>query len=136
MPNVWANISIGLSKERSPTNGHIKTNWRESNGKATAESLAALSEQQWLDVFEGVPQAAVSRDVLSAGVPIVDLLTEHGGFLASKGEARRALKENSIAVNKEKAGEERTIGTDDLLGGKFILLQRGKKNYFLVKVEG
>ena len=105
-------------------------------GKATAESLASLSEQQWLDVFEGVPQAAVSRDVLSAGVPIVDLLTEHGGFLASKGEARRALKENSIAVNKEKAGEERTIGTDDLLGGKFILLQRGKKNYFLVKVEG
>ena len=105
-------------------------------GKATAESLAALSEQQWLDVFEGVPQAAVSRDVLSAGVPIVDLLTEHGGFLASKGEARRALKENSIAVNKEKAGEERTIGSDDLLGGKFILLQRGKKNYFLVKVEG
>lgn len=73
---------------------------------------------------------------LSASVPILDLLTEHGGFLASKGEARRALKENSIAVNKEKAGEERTIGTDDLLGGKFILLQRGKKNYFLVKVEG
>jgi tyrosyl-tRNA synthetase len=104
-------------------------------GNATADALAVLTEQQWLDVFEGVPQASVSRDALSAGVPIVDLLSEVGGFLASKGEARRALKENSIAVNKGKVGEERVVSTADLKGGRFILLQRGKKNYFLVKAS-
>jgi tyrosyl-tRNA synthetase len=65
----------------------------------------------------------------------VDLLSEVGGFLASKGEARRALKENSIAVNKGKVGEERVVSTADLMGGRFILLQRGKKNYFLVKAS-
>lgn len=102
-------------------------------GNATAEALAGLSEQQWLDVFEGVPQAEVSHDALATGISIVDLLSEVGGFLPSKGEARRALKENSIAVNKEKANEDRVVNADDLLGGKFILLQRGKKNYFLVK---
>ena len=102
-------------------------------GNATADALAGLSEQQWLDVFEGVPQAEVTRDALATGIPIVDLLSEVGGFLTSKGEARRALKENSIAVNKAKANEDRVVNADDLLGGKFILLQRGKKNYFLVK---
>jgi tyrosyl-tRNA synthetase len=104
-------------------------------GNATADALGVLTEQQWLDVFEGVPQASVSRDALSAGIPIVDLLSEVGGFLASKGEARRALKENSIAVNKGKVGEERVVSTADLMGGRFILLQRGKKNYFLVKAS-
>jgi tyrosyl-tRNA synthetase len=64
----------------------------------------------------------------------VELLSEVGGFLPSKGEARRALKENSIAMNREKVGEERVVNADDLMGGRFILLQRGKKNYFLVKV--
>jgi tyrosyl-tRNA synthetase len=103
-------------------------------GNATAEALAALTEQQWMDVFEGVPQAEVSRDALAAGIPIVDLLSEVGGFLTSKGEARRALKENSIAVNKAKVGEDRVVNADDLMGSRFILLQRGKKNYFLVKV--
>lgn len=103
-------------------------------GNATAEALAGLSEQQWLDVFDGVPQAEVGRDALATGIPVADLLSEVGGFLSSKGEARRALKENSIAVNREKVGEDRVVSKDDLLGGRFILLQRGKKNYFLVKV--
>jgi tyrosyl-tRNA synthetase len=103
-------------------------------GNATAQALSALNEQQWLEIFEGVPQAEVSRDALAAGISIVDLLSEVGGFLPSKGEARRALKENSIAVNKEKVGEECVVNADDLMGGRFILLQRGKKNYFLVKV--
>ena len=64
---------------------------------------------------------------------IVDLLSEATGFLASKGEAKRALKEGSISVNKMKAAEDRTINAHDLISGRFILLQRGKKNYFLVK---
>ncbi len=102
-------------------------------GNATTDALASLNEQQWLDVFEGVPQAEIDRIALVPGIPIVDLLTEHGGFLSSKGEARRALKENSISVNKSKASEDRKVNSDDLLGGRFILLQRGKKNYFLLK---
>lgn len=103
-------------------------------GNATAEALATLSERHWLEVFEGVPQAEVSREVLAAGIPIVDLLSEVGGFMASKGEARRALRENSIAVNRSKVGEERLVTSDDLIRGRFILLQRGKKNYYLVRV--
>ncbi|MBS1936967.1 MAG: tyrosine--tRNA ligase [Bacteroidetes bacterium] len=102
----------------------------------SAEGLASLSEKQWLDVFEGVPQAEVPRTSMEAGVGITDLLSEGTGFLPSKGEARRALKEGSISVNKVKVGEDRTVNTEDLQAGKFILLQRGKKNYFLVKVVG
>ena len=103
-------------------------------GRTTDDMLGSLTEQQWMDVFEGVPQADVARVTIEAGASIIDLLTDHTGFLPSKGEARRALKENSIAVNKEKVGEERVVNADDLMGGRFILLQRGKKNYFLVKV--
>jgi len=103
-------------------------------GKGDADALVKLSEQQWLDVFEGVPQALVSPDLFTAGVNIIDLLADNTGFLASKGEAKRALKEGSISVNREKVGDDRIIGKADLLSGKFILLQRGKKNYFLVKV--
>ncbi len=81
-----------------------------------------------------VSQATVSPDALATGIPIVDLLSEVGGFLPSKGEARRALKENSIALNKDKVPEDRLVTSTDLMGGRFILLQRGKKNYFLVRV--
>ncbi|HMC98236.1 MAG TPA: tyrosine--tRNA ligase, partial [Flavobacteriales bacterium] len=102
-------------------------------GNGTTEALATLSEQQWNDVFEGVPQAEVPRDVLSAGVPIIDLLSDRSGFLPSKGEAKRALKEGSISVNKAKVGEDHNVGAADLLSQRFILLARGKKNYFLVK---
>jgi tyrosyl-tRNA synthetase len=100
----------------------------------SAEGLSILSEQQWLDVFEGVPQADVARTIVDAGASIIDLLTDHTGFLPSKGEAKRALKEGSISVNKVKVDEQRVVGAKDRLGGRFILLQRGKKNYFLVKV--
>ena len=91
-----------------------------------------MSEQQWLDVFEGVPQAEVERASLQ-GTAILDLLTDRTGFLPSKGEAKRALKEGSISVNKEKVDEQWVAPT---MNGKFMLLQRGKKNYFLVKVVG
>jgi tyrosyl-tRNA synthetase len=76
-----------------------------------------------------LPQATSSPDALAAGIPIVDLLSEVGGFLPSKGEARQALKENSIALNKDKVAEDRLVTTTDLIGGRFIGVQRGKKNY-------
>ncbi len=101
-------------------------------GQATSDALAELSEEQWLDVFEGVPQAEVERASLQ-GTSIVDLLTDRTSFLPSKGEAKRALKEGSISVNKEKVDEQWVAPSAN---GKFMLLQRGKKNYFLVKVVG
>ncbi len=104
-------------------------------GKATSESLKSLDEATMLDVFEGVPQAKVSRDKVSGGIDIVELLSAETGFLASNGEARRALKENSISVNKAKVGDGYATSTDDLIDGKYLLLQRGKKNYFLVITE-
>src|SRR5690606_36373734 len=91
-------------------------------GRSTAETLASLSDDEWLDVFEGVPQAEVPRDRISGGIPIVDLLTEATGFLPSKGEAKRALKEGGISINKNKVGEDRTVDANDTLGGRFILL--------------
>jgi tyrosyl-tRNA synthetase len=104
-------------------------------GKSTAEQLKQLDEQTFLDVFEGVPQAEIEVLELQNGLNIVEALNEKSGFLKSNGEARRALKENSISVNKEKVKEDFTLGEDDLIAEKFVLLQRGKRNYFLLKVK-
>ena len=103
-------------------------------GKATADDLKALDEQTFLDVFDGVPQASIPAASIKAGLDVVAALASDTGFLKSNSEARRALKENSIAVNKNKVAEEYTITNDDLINGQFVLLQRGKKNYFVLKV--
>ena len=102
-------------------------------GKEAVEGLKSMSEQIFEDVFEGVPQAEISLSAIESGLNIVDALVTTTQFLSSNGEARRALKENSISVNKDKAGEETVLTQEDLINGKYILLQRGKKNYFLVK---
>ncbi|GAA0712739.1 tyrosine--tRNA ligase [Aquimarina litoralis] len=102
-------------------------------GKSTSEDLKGLDEATFLDVFDGVPQAEISKDSISNGVDIIGALAEHTGFLKSNGEARRALKENSISVNKEKVKEGYSISTDDLINDQFVLLQRGKKNYFVIR---
>jgi tyrosyl-tRNA synthetase len=104
-------------------------------GKSTSEDLKSLSEQNLLDVFEGVPQGTVAASELAKGISVIDFLSDHTEFLKSKGEARRALKENSIAINKEKVNEESIITQDNLIAEKYILAQRGKKNYFLVKIN-
>ena len=101
-------------------------------GKASKEAIEALPEAEFLSVFEGVPQTTLGVDQVQSGLPIIDFLSEHTGFLASKGEARRALKENSISINKVKVNENTTVTGEDLISGKHILVQRGKKNYFLV----
>jgi tyrosyl-tRNA synthetase len=102
-------------------------------GNSTSEDLKTLDEKTFLDVFEGVPQAEVSKEELKNGLDIIGALAEKTGFLKSNGEARRALKENSISVNKEKVSEDFTVTEYDLINGQFILLQRGKKNYFIIK---
>lgn len=99
-------------------------------GKATSDSLKKLSEDDFLSIFDGVPQGTLSN---YEGMGIIDALTD-SGFLKSKGEARRALKENSISVNKEKVKEDFVLSIDILIKDKYILLQRGKRNYFLVTV--
>ena len=103
-------------------------------GKATAEALKNLERQTFLEVFEGVPQAEISMAELNQGIDMIALLASKTQFLSSNGEARRALKENSISVNKAKVDENYSIGANDLIDGKYVLLQRGKKNYFIVEV--
>jgi tyrosyl-tRNA synthetase len=102
-------------------------------GKSTQEDLLKLSESSFLEVFEGVPQGTIAKDTLTQGSGIVEVLTGCG-FLPSNSEARRALQENSISVNKSKTDASKMITPEDLLNGKYLLLQRGKKNYFVVVV--
>lgn len=103
-------------------------------GKSTSEDLKNLDTHTFLDVFEGVTQAEVSTAEIENGLDIIGALATQTGFLKSNGEARRALKENSVSVNKEKVQEGYSITTSDLINDQFILLQRGKKNYFIIKV--
>lgn len=103
-------------------------------GNSSADDLKALDSDTFLEVFEGVPQAEISLDELVNGLDIVTVLNEKTGFLKSNGEARRALAENSIAVNREKVSEDVVLSTQDLINNQFVLLQRGKKNYFIVRV--
>lgn len=103
-------------------------------GKSTSQDLKALNEKTFLDIFEGVPQAQVPMASLDGGLDMIAALSAQTGFLGSNGEARRELKQNSISVNKEKVQEDYLIGREDLINEKFVLLQRGKKNYFVLTV--
>ena len=103
-------------------------------GNATSEDLKQLDAATFLEVFEGVPHAEIAKSDFENGIDIVTVLNEKTGFLKSNGEARRALTENSIAVNKEKVAEGFTFSTNDLINNQFVLLQRGKKNYFVLSV--
>jgi len=104
-------------------------------GKSTATDLKELDEKTFLDVFEGVPQAEISAHQLEGGLDMIAALSAQTGFLGSNGEARRELKQNSISVNKEKVTEDYKITREDLINGKFVLLQRGKKNYYVLVVN-
>ena len=81
-----------------------------------------------------MPQAEILKSQFQSGIEMINLLASETGFLKSNGEARRALAENSIAVNKNKVDENYVIAENDLIDKKYILLQRGKKNYFILKV--
>ncbi|HBB48788.1 MAG TPA: tyrosine--tRNA ligase, partial [Flavobacteriaceae bacterium] len=103
-------------------------------GKATDQELKGLDRNTFLEVFDGVPQAEVSRDSIDSGLEIVAALVEKSGFLKSNGEARRALDQQSIYVNKTRVDGHYIISPDDLIDNQFVLLQRGKKNYCILKV--
>lgn len=103
-------------------------------GRNTSDIIKTLDENTLLEVFEGVPQAEMPASLMHDGLPVLALLTEHSSFLSSNNEARRALKENSISINQQKVSEEQIIDSKDLIAAKYLLLQRGKKNYFLLRV--
>ncbi len=102
-------------------------------GKPNVEQLNILSEKDMLEIFEGVPTYSMEIKELNEPLNIVDFLVEKTGILKSNGEARRALKENSVSINKEKVSIDRMLSQKDVLANGYILAQRGKKNYFLVK---
>ncbi len=103
-------------------------------GKGTTEMLKKMDEDMLLSVFEGVPQSTIGAAEMEAGINIVDFLADKTQIFPSKGEARRMLKDGGVSVNKEKVTEAFTIAREQLLNAKYILVQKGKKNYFLVKV--
>lgn len=103
-------------------------------GDTTFEEISSISENSFLSVFEGVPQANLGKAEVETGLPVIDLLANKTNFLKSNGEARRALKENSIKINKEKVDENFELSKQNLINNKYVILQRGKKNFFLVKV--
>lgn len=104
-------------------------------GQEAVDGLKSLPGNLIQDIFDGVPQASFSKEELTNGIDIVSALVEKGEFLKSNGEARRELKQNSISVNKEKVTDSKVLNESDLIGGKYILLQKGKKNNYLVTVE-
>ncbi|MDH8702269.1 tyrosyl-tRNA synthetase [Dysgonomonadaceae bacterium PH5-43] len=102
-------------------------------GNSTSDSLKKLDEETLLDVFAGVPQFEISKDELTKGIKAVDLLTEAAAVFPSKGEVRKLVQSGGVSINKEKLTEfDATIDSSYLLGGKYLLVQKGKKNYFLI----
>jgi len=105
-------------------------------GRGTAENLRRLDEQTFLSVFEGVPQFTVSKTELLGGVNVVDLLADYAPVFPSKGELRRTIKGNGLSINKDKVSDQEVvINHDYLIGEKYVLVQKGKKNYFLLIAE-
>jgi len=106
-------------------------------GKSTTEELTQIDEKTLLQVFEGVPMAHISKDQLSGVENITDLLSEttQGTIFPSKGEARRMIKGGGVSINKSKVTDGNAKPDYELLQGKYLLAQRGKKNYYLIKVE-
>jgi len=102
-------------------------------GKATADSLSKLDEKTFLAVFDGVPTFEMNKSKIEAGINIIDLLAEETAIFASKGELRRLMKDNGLSINKEKLNDaDAIISTDKIINSKYILVQKGKKKYFLI----
>ena len=105
-------------------------------GKGTHESLASLDERTLLAVLDGVPMFDIDRGLLENGIPLIDLLTTHTVVFPSKGEARRMLLGGGLSLNKEKTGDpDRPITVENLIRDRFILIQKGKKQYYLIRVN-
>jgi tyrosyl-tRNA synthetase len=104
-------------------------------GKSTSDDLRKLSEQDFFQIFDGVPRAGISRAEITNGLGIVDALSAKTGFLASNSEARRELKANAISVNKEKVEEAFILKPENLINNRYILIGKGKKNNYILFIE-
>jgi tyrosyl-tRNA synthetase len=105
-------------------------------GKGTTESLRKMGESTFLSVFEGVPVFDVNSETIDSGVTIADLCAEHTKVFSSKGELRRLVQGGGLSLNKEKIeNAEMPVSRDMLLNDKYLLVQKGKKNYFLIRVS-
>ena len=103
-------------------------------GKATTASLAKLDKETFLAVFEGVPTFEIDRAKLDAGVPIIELLAAETSVFPSKSEARRTIKGNGLSMNKEKlTDQEYSVTASDLINATYLLIQKGKKNYYIIE---
>ena len=105
-------------------------------GKGTTKTLKKLSEETLLSVFEGVPQCELGKSEITNKINVVDFLAGTTQIFPSKGEARRMLKDGGVAINKERVAEDFEVNESHLLNNKYLLVQKGKKNYFLIKVVG
>jgi tyrosyl-tRNA synthetase len=101
-------------------------------GKGTTETLKKLDEKTLLSIFDGVPMFDIDKKEFSEGINIIELVAGKTNLLASKNEARRTLKENALSINRTKVNEDYICAESDLLNGKYILVQKGKKNYYLI----
>ena len=104
-------------------------------GKSSKEDLESLDDNTFNEIFDGVPSSNISKEKLSNGIEVENLLATETNFLKSVSEARRALKENSISINKKRISQNIKITKNDLINGKYTLLQRGRKNYYLLIVN-
>ncbi len=105
-------------------------------GKGTTESLRNLSEKDFLSIFEGVPNATVSKGEISQGINLIELVSEKTPLFPSKGEARRMISQGGLSLNKEKVNDAALkITSEHLLNGKYLLFQKGKKSYFIINVD-
>ncbi len=104
-------------------------------GKGTSEQLSALSPDMFFSIFEGVPQYEIETEIVEQGINIVELLAEKTNIFASKGEARRMLKDNGVSVNKNKVQDTKIIDHTCLINNKYLLVQKGKKNYYVITVK-
>ncbi len=103
-------------------------------GKNTTDDMLNISEKDILDIFEGVPQHEISMNEIINGINIIELLAQKSKIFKSNGEVMRMLRSNAISINKKKVNEHKIINQKDIIGDKYIIIQKGKKNYFLIKL--
>ncbi|MGA2507145.1 MAG: tyrosine--tRNA ligase [Chitinispirillaceae bacterium] len=103
-------------------------------GEGTTADLRRLSEKDFLAVFEGVPQAEIQKSLLETGIPVIELVVDKANLFASRSEAKRLIQQGGLSINKEKISDSNaTVTGERLLNGRYLLLQKGKKSYFMVK---
>ena len=130
--NLARDLTIRVHDEESYNNA-VQVS-RILFGKNTTDDMLNISEKDILDIFEGVPQHEISMNEIINGINIIELLAQKSKIFKSNGEVMRMLRSNAISINKKKVNEHKIINQKDIIGDKYIIIQKGKKNYFLIKL--